>query len=192
MKKILILLGNPDKETFSGSLADEYERGAKDGGFEVRRVNIGDIDFDPILHKGYKVIQELEPDLIMVQENFRWADHIVIVYPNWWVTMPAVLKGLFDRMFLPGFAFKFDKKTRKLKKLLNGKSARIVVISGAYHPLMTRIKYGDYTNEIRKGILGFSGINPVKSTYFGPAEHCTDTKREIWKQKIYFLGKKGK
>ena len=78
-KKIFILLGNPDSETYSESLAKAYEEGAKEAGHEVRRVNLGDITFDPILHKGYKVIQELEPDLITIQKNIQWADHFVIV-----------------------------------------------------------------------------------------------------------------
>src|SRR3990167_320914 len=76
-KKIYILLGHPDKETLSGHFADIYEQEAKAAGHEVRRTNIGDLSFDPILHKGYKVIQELEPDLLKVQEDMRWAEHLV-------------------------------------------------------------------------------------------------------------------
>ena len=191
MKKIYILLGHPDKETFSGCLADEYESGARQSKYEIRRANIGELNFDPVLHKGYKTIQHLEPDLMEIQSNFKWADHIVIVYPNWWITMPASLKGMFDRMFLPGFAFKFNKRTRKVERLLRGKSARVIVVSGTHHPWTIRIKFGDFTNEIRKGILGFAGINPVKVTCFGPTERTSVNKRNNWKKYVYNLGKKG-
>ena len=189
-KKIFILLGHSDKNTYSGSLADSYEKGAKESGFEVRRTNLSDCSFDPILHQGYRVIQEVEPDLIKIQEDINWANHLVIVYPNWWNTMPAILKGMFDRIYLPGFAFNFNKRTKKVLQLLTGKSARVIIVSGSYHPLYIRIKFGDFTNEIKKGILEFAGISPVRISTFGPAERVSDEKRKKWKKKVYSLGKK--
>lgn len=192
MKKVFIILGHPDSETLSGALASEYERGAREGGCEIRRTNLGDINFDPILHRGYKVIQELEPDLVTIQGNIKWADHIVVIYPNWWFTMPAILKGMFDRMFLPHFSFRIDKKTHKAQGLLIGKTARVIIVSGTYSPLQIRLKFGDYTNEVRRGVLGFSGIKPVRVTSFGPSDLLGDKKKAAWKRKIYRLGKKGK
>lgn len=189
-KKILILLANPDPETFSGAMANEYQKGAEDAGHEVIRVNLGDLQFDPILHKGYKEIQALEPDLLDLQEKFRSAEHIVIVYPNWWTTMPALLKGLFDRMWLPGFAFNFNKETRKVEAHLKGRTARVVIISGSHSPLKTWWLFGDFTNEIQYGILEFAGIRTKVSAY-GPCEHVADTQREKWFQEMRKLGAKG-
>jgi len=192
MKKVFIILGHPDTDTLSGALADEYEKGAKESGCVVRRTNLGDIQFDPILHYGYKVIQKLEPDLLAIQENIKWADHIVIVYPNWWFTMPALLKGMFDRMFLPHFSFRIDKKTHKAHGLLMGKTARVIIVSGTYSPLQIRFKFGEYTNEVRRGVLGFSGIKPVLVTSFGPSDLLGGKAKEAWKRKVYQLGKRGK
>jgi NAD(P)H dehydrogenase (quinone) len=191
-KKIVVLLGNPQTESYTGALADAYAQGAQEAGHEVRRVNIGAMQFDPILHKGYKEIQALEPDLMKLQEDIRWADHFVVVYPNWWNTMPALLKGLFDRMWLPGFAFNFDKVTKKLIQRLTGKSARVIIVAGTQSPFMTWWKYGDFTNEIRRGILEFSGLNPVPLSAFGPAERVPETTKENWKKQVYELGKRGK
>ena len=195
-KNIFILLGNPNTKSSTGSFADEYEHGAKQAGHETRRMNISELSFDPILHKGYQVIQELEPDLISVQENFKWADHIVILYPNWWCSMPAILKGMFDRMFLPGFAFHFKKdkdgnQTGWTEKLLKGKSARIIVTTGM-HPLIVRFLYGDFTNELARGTLGFSGISPVRISVFGPCENTPERKRNKWKKEVFTLGTKAK
>lgn len=188
-KKIVLLLGNPDSETFTGVIADTYQKAAEEEGHEVARFNIGDMKFDPILHKGYKVIQELEPDLLRFQDALRAADHFVIVYPNWWCTMPAILKGLFDRVWIPGFAFNFDKKTKKCIQHLKGKTGRTIVVAGTYSPFMTWWLYGDYTNEIQHGILGFAGINTSVCT-FGPSEKVNEEKKSQWLKQVAAMGKR--
>lgn len=189
-KKIFILLGHPDKDTKCGYFADSYEKGAREGGYEVRRVNLGDLQFDPMLRKGYKVIQELEPDLKMVQENIKWCEHFVIFYPSWWSTMPALLKGMFDRIWLPCFAFNFNKDRWGWKKHLKGRSALVVVTSDS-HPFIARILMGDTTNEIKKGILKFAGFSPVSILKVGPLKNISQEKKEKWAKSLFKLGKGG-
>jgi putative NADPH-quinone reductase len=170
-------------------MADHYQVGAEDAGHTVVRVNLGQLQFDPILHKGYKEIQHLEPDLVDLQEKFKAADHIVILYPNWWCTMPALLKGLFDRFWLPGFAFNFNKETKKIEKHLTGKTARVIILSGSHSPFQTWWQFGDYTNEIQYGILEFAGIRTFVEP-FGPCEKVDDATREKWLKKVENFGKK--
>ena len=178
MRRILILVGHPDSDSFNVRLANAYADGAKERGHEVRRVNIGDLKFDPILHQGYKVIQELEPDLKQLQEDIKWCQHFVIFYPSWWSTMPALLKGLFDRMWLPGFAYKFDQNGFTWTKLLKYRTARVFVTSDA-HPWIARIIFGDTTNEIKKGILWFAGFR-VSVKKIGPLKKISDSRKEKW------------
>ncbi len=189
-KKIFILLGNPDVDTFSGRVATAYQEAAVSVGHEVRRLNLGELSFDPILHNGYKRIQELEPDLLKIQESIMWADHFVVIYPNWWCTMPALLKGMFDRMWLPGFAFNFDKKTKKVIKLLKGKTARVIIVAGTHSPFRTWLKFGDFSNEISRGTLGFAGMDVSVSTY-GPIEKCPQNKLDECLAKVATLGRLG-
>lgn len=189
-KKIFLILGNPDTEGFSGKIATTYAEAAVAAGHIVERINLSELAFDPILRKGYKEIQPLEQDLVMIQKKWKVADHVVIIYPNWWCTMPALLKGMFDRMFLPGFAFKFDKQTKKVNRLLSGKTARVIVVAGTDSPFMTWLKFGDYTNEIQHAILGFAGMK-AKVTTFGPADRVSDDKRTKWLQTVAKLGRRG-
>jgi NAD(P)H dehydrogenase (quinone) len=189
-KKILVLCGHPDKESFTGYMCDHYQVGAEDAGHLVTRVNIADLNFDPILHMGYKTIQTLEPDLVALQERFKEADHIVIAYPNWWCSMPAILKGLFDRFWLPGFAFNFNKESHQVEKHLKGKTARVIIISGSHSPFKTWWNFGDFTNEIQYGILEFAGIRTAVSPY-GPSEKVDSIKREKWLREAEVMGRKG-
>ena len=189
------MLGHPNPgPTLSGEMALLYETAAKAAGHEVRRFDVGEMKFDPILHLGYKAIQPLEPDLIALQEAIKWCDHFVIIYPNWWCTMPALLKGMFDRMWLPAFAFSMRKNkqgrlTIGWKKLLKGKTARVFVLSGS-HPLLLWLFFGDYTNEIKKGILWFAGFK-VKLSLMGPSDQAPEWLKNDWRRKAARLGKWG-
>lgn len=194
-KKILILLGHPDKETLSGDMATCYADAARTAGHSVRRINIGEMEFDPVLHRGYRIIQPLEPDLIRLQGDVKWCDHLVVIYPNWWSTMPASLKGLFDRAWLPGFSFRWRKDaqgrpTMFWDKLLTGRSARVIVLAGT-RPFLVRLTVGDFTNEIGNGILAFSGFSPVRITTFGPSETMSQRTRDRWCRKVAEFGHKG-
>ena len=193
-RKILLLLGHPDKSGMCGSLADAYESGAKEGGHDVRRMNIGEMQFDPILHKGYRAIQELEPDLKAFQENITWADHFVVVYPIWWVGMPAILKGLFDRAWLPGSAFRYIKLSNGIRtifwhRLYVGKTARIIMTSGT-RPFLVRFLPGNVNAQLRWGILWFAGFK-VWTLWLGPSENTPEKTKTRWLQKVRRLGVSG-
>lgn len=186
-KKVFILLGHPDTDSMCCKFADSYAVGAYESGFEVRRMNIGDMKFDPILHCGYKCIQELEPDLLKFQENVRWCDHFVIIYPSWWSTMPALLKGIFDRAWLPGFAYKFLPSGFGWKRLLKGRTATVFITSDS-HPILARFLFGDNVNEIRDGILWFAGFKP-KIKKCGPMKKISEEKKNLWIEKFRIYGK---
>lgn len=189
-KKIYILMGNPDKEgTLSAHIADVYETSAKTAGHEVRRTNIGDLTFDPILHKGYRAIQELEPDLKKVQEDMQWCEHFVLVYPLWWAGTPALLKGLIDRIFLPRFAFHFHKDGLGWDKMLSGRTARVIIAMKS-HPFLEHFMFGDVTNEVGKAVLGFAGFK-VSTTEIGNSEKLRDGDRTALDKRIDALGKRG-
>lgn len=195
-KKIVILLGHPDTsgETLSHNLAIIYEAAAKKAGHEVKFFTLADMQFDPILHKGYRSIQDLEPDLKTFQEALKWCDHFVLIYPNWWSTMPALLKGLFDRMWLPGFAFGYYKggmmgHLNLWKRYMKHKTARVFVLS-ATHPLLIWLFIGDYTNEIKKGVLWFVGFR-VNVDRFGPSEKVPEWLKNRWRHRVARLGRLG-
>ncbi len=184
-------MGNPDKEgTLSACFADLYQKEATAAGHEVRRMNLGDLQFDPILHKGYKEIQALEPDLVTVQENMKWADHFVLVFPLWWSAMPALLKGMWDRMFIPGFAFHFHKDHMGWDKLMTGKTARVIILSKNW-PILTRSLFGDFTNEISRALLGFAGYK-VRVTEIGHSEGMAEDRKQHWEKKVAELARKGR
>ena len=198
-KKILLLLGHPDKSGMCGAIADTYEKSAREAGHSVDRLNIGQMRFDPVLHKGYRERQELEPDLCRFQELVTACDHFVIIHPIWWVGMPAGLKGLFDRAWLPGSAFRYmkmsggmpgaGKRTIFWHRLFRGKTARIIVTSGT-SPWLVRFLPGNVNAQLKWGILWFAGFS-VRTTWFGPAEDVPESRKARWLAQVAELGREG-
>lgn len=186
-KRILVILGHPDTNSLNGALADEYARGATLAGASVRRLALGSLAFDPILRYGYKQLPDTEPDLKWAQESISWAEHLTFVYPVWWAGVPSLLKGFIDRVFLPGFAFRY-RKGLAYERLLAGRSARLIVTTDApvwYHKWFLG---APDIRSLRKGTLEFSGIKPVSTTVFGPVRSSTSAIRQGWLDRVNRLG----
>jgi putative NADPH-quinone reductase len=190
MNKVLIINGHPDKKSFCFALAESYKKGADTNGGQCQLVHLIDLNFNPILTNGYRLISELEPDLLKIQQDILKANHLVFVYPNWWATFPALLKGFFDRVFIPNFAFKYHDKGPLWDKLLKGKTARLIVTMDTpkwYYCLVNR---SPGHNAMKIGILEFSGIKPVRITAFTPVKSSNDLKRQKWLKEVEELGRR--
>lgn len=188
MKKILIINGHPNKESFNFGIAESYRKGAVESGAEVKEIIIAELDFNPNLQFGYQKIMQLEPDLIQAWEKIVWADHLVWIHPVWWGGLPAITKGFIDRLFLPGYAFRYRKNSVWWDKLLKGKTAHIITTldqPGLYYRLM----FGrPSVNQLRKSVLQFCGIKPVKVTYIGIIKTSDENQRKIWLNKVKLAG----
>ncbi len=183
-KNITVILGHPDSNSYCGALASAYVQAAAEAGHSVKFFKLGDAQFDTTLHHGYQNRQELEPDLKEIQDSITWAKHLVFIYPIWWGAMPSLLKGFFDRVFLPGYAFKYRDNSQFWDKLLAGRSAHAIVTMDTppwYYCLIYKMP-GHH--QIKKTILEFCGIKPVKITSLGPIRHASPAQREKWLQQV--------
>ena len=188
MKNIVVINAHPDKESFCFALAESYKMGAYKSSANVKLIHLIDLKFNPILTFGYRKISELEPDLVQIQEDILWANHLVFVYPNWWSTFPALLKGFIDRVFVPGFAFKYRENSPFWDKLLKGKTARLIVTMDTpiwYYWIINR---NAGHNAMKIGVLEFCGIKPVKIKVFSGIKTSDEAKRKKWLNEVEQLG----
>ena len=187
-KKILIILGHPDLDSYNYALFNAYKKGALASGAEVRELIIRDLNFNPNLSFGYRKRTELEPDLIAAQDAILWANHLVWIYPVWWGSLPGILKGFIDRVFLPGFAFQKREGSIWWDKLLKGKSARIISTLDQPAWYYWLVYNAPSNNAMKKLTLQFCGINPVKTTTIGPLRLSKESFRINWLKKVEKLG----
>ncbi len=187
-KKILVILGQPQRHSYGGALMQAYVEGARAAGAEVKELYLGEIKFTACASTTLQHPVELEPDLRDAQAAIKWADHLVFVYPIWWGTIPALLKGFIERVFQTGFAVNFREKSPLWDKLLTGRSARLIVSLNT-PPWIYRWYFGrPGHNTMKKTILGFCGVKPVRITEIGPIRGSTEAKRGKWLKQVHALG----
>jgi putative NADPH-quinone reductase len=181
---IAIIQGHPDPAGghFGHALAAAYAEAAKAAGHEVRTIDVAQLEFPPL--RSAADWQAAPPAAInRSQETVKWADHLLIVFPLWLGDMPALLKGFFEQVLRPTFAFDESRKGRLPKKLLKGRSARIVVTMGM-PAFFYRAYYRSHSvKNLKRNILEFCGVSPVRTTLIGMVEG-KPAAREAWLAKM--------
>ncbi|RIJ32063.1 NAD(P)H-dependent oxidoreductase [Henriciella algicola] len=187
--RIFIWVGHPRETSLSHGLADAFQQAAEEAGAEVRRMNLCDMEFDPDLTEGYHARKVLEPCLEIWRENTLWAEHLVWLYPQWWGGMPAKMKGVIDRCFLPGYAMAYHEKGPWWDRLLAGRSADIFMTSDAPVVFDAFSYRRAAKNQVERTVLNFAGVKPRKTFQFGPVKTAKPAKIEAWIRRAAARGK---
>lgn len=193
-KKITIIQGHPDPQGnhFCHALAKAYAEGAESAGHEVKIIEVAQIDF-PLLRTQEDFDHGEVIDAIKnVQRIIQETEHLVIVYPLWFGSLPAYFKAFLEQVFRPGFAANKSTTGGLWEKLLSGRSARIIVTM-AMPAFIYRWYYLAHSlKSLKRNILGFCGIGPIEDTLIGMVEQLDDTKKKKWLSKMYRLGAVGR
>jgi putative NADPH-quinone reductase len=191
-RRITIIQGHPDpsERHLCHALADAYRAGAEEAGFEVRAIEVAQLDFPWISSKADFEHGPRPPAIAEAQSVIRSSDHIVIVYPLWHGTLPALFKAFLEQVFRYDFAFEPGPGGR-YRKLLAGRSARIVVTMGM-PALAYRWYFGAHgLKSLEQNLLKFAGIRPVRATLLGRVEQVDPTTRTRWIERLQDLGRRG-
>ncbi|PMN87528.1 NAD(P)H-dependent oxidoreductase [Enterovibrio norvegicus] len=183
MKKVLVINANPKSQSFCKSIANSYALEAALV-HEVKQIHVCEMKFEISLEQGYESACELEPDLLSFQELVLWSEHIVIISPVWWGTLPAKFKGLIDRVFLPGFAFRYVEGKMFPEKLLLGRSSELFITLDTPPFWYKHFRGNTIYKQLKTSILDFSGIKNRCTTYFGPVVGSSSETRQEWLGKV--------
>lgn len=191
-KRILLIQGHPDggHHHLCDALERAYQDGAVSCGHEVRRIHISELDFPLLKSQEEWEHGQLPPALQSAQDDIRWAEHIVFFFPLWLGDMPAMLKGFLEQVARPGFAFgaAVGNTSMRTKGLL-GRSARLVVTMGMPGILYRLYFRAHSIKSIKRNMLQFVGIEPVKDSIVGMAAQMTPQKAGRWFARMGALGR---
>ncbi len=189
MTRIAIIDGHPDpdRKHFVHALADAYAEGARDY-HQVDRIDVGSLDF-PLLRSaddwrdGSPV-----PAIADAQHKIRAARHLVFLYPMWLGDVPALFKGFLEQVARPGFAIA-QTENGFPKRLLKGRSARIVVTMGMPSKIYTLFYRAHSLKSLERNILRLAGIGPIRHSVIGNVEGSSEERR-AWLNTMRELGAK--
>jgi len=190
-KRILIIDGHPDAvaEHYLHALSTAYRDGAVAAGHKVRSIIVSELRFPLLRSQSEFESAELDESMRRCQADLTWAEHVVILFPLWLGSMPALLKGFFERLLRPGFAFPRD--SRGWTGLLTGRSARIIVTMGMPALWYRWFFRAHSLKSLKRNVLGFCGIGPVRMSLIGNVEGIGTARRGDWLARIHRLGHGG-
>jgi 1,4-dihydroxy-2-naphthoate octaprenyltransferase len=177
--RCLFILAHPRRKSLCGALFDALVQGARQGGVEVRTCVLSEMAFDPDVHTVSPEDQPLETGLASAQRDIAWAQHLVFVYPTWWGSFPARLKGFLDRTLTPGFAFR-HRADGHWDELLKGRTAELLTTMDTPPWVYRWIYRAPGHHTLATATLGFCGVRTVRRTVHGPVIGATREQRQQW------------
>jgi Putative NADPH-quinone reductase (modulator of drug activity B) len=191
--KVLIIYAHPNPQSFNHSILESFTKGLAEAGHAYEVVDLYAIKFNPCLSGedfGMFMQGKVSDDVRDQQEKVSQANGLVFIHPVWWIGLPAMLKGWFDRVFSMGFAYGYDEKTGDFQGLLKNKKALIINTAAAKEEEAKTIGWADILKKIEGDfMLKFNGIDNVQQVIFYNVNMTDDATRKGFLEKARDLGK---
>lgn len=182
---ILVVFAHPNPKSFGKGIVDTIKNTIEEKGDTVKVRDLYTIHFDPLLKPSdFEEFQSgtVPSDIKVEQDNIRWADTIIFVYPVWWAGMPAMLKGYVDRVFSYGFGYEYVNGSPV--GLLKGKRGLFFSTTRSPSDLYEQSgMHNSMKQAADQGIFTFCGMDVINHIFFGAVPHVSDeTRKEYLKE----------
>jgi len=182
MSAALVIDGHPDARSLTAALARRYAEAHGD----ARVLALRDLAFDPNLRFGYRERMTLEPDLVEAREALHAARTIVVATPLWWGSVPALLKGFFDRSLLPQQEYRY-RPSGLPEGLLTAPHGRLILLADTpwYFTPFTGLPG---QTHVTRATMRFCGIRDVRTTRMLGVKDASPTRIGAWFDRAARLG----
>lgn len=182
----LVVFAHPNPNSFGKGIVDAAVKASEEKGADVRVRDLYEIGFEPVLKPADFVAFQsgkVPEDIRVEQEHIKWADVITFVYPVWWASFPAILKGYVDRVFSYGFAYEYVDGAPN--GLLKGKKGLFFSTTGTPNDIYAANgMHNSMKQTTDQGIFNFSGIEEVNHTFFGAVPYVPDEIRRDYLKEV--------
>ncbi|MGV3503471.1 MAG: NAD(P)H-dependent oxidoreductase [Adhaeribacter sp.] len=181
---VLVINGHPRENSFSQALVAAFAEGARQAGARLTCLDLHGLSFNPNVTHASPRHQEQEPAILQARDLIAQAQHLVFIYPTWWGTMPALLKGFIDRVFTAGFAFEETEGGTGYEPLLRGKTAQLITTMDTPGWVYQLVYRAPGHNAMRRAILEFCGFEMSRTLRLGPVRNSTLAQRRQWLDQV--------
>lgn len=169
----LVVVAHPDPESRTHHVARLVAGAIEDAGTAVTQADLHAEGFDPRFtladRRRYQATGPVPPDVLAEHERLDAVDDLVLVFPVYWWSMPAMLKGWVDRVFINGWAF--DDRTTPVARLLGRLTVHLVMLAGDDAQSFERRGYDTaISTQIVTGVLGYCGARTGTTVVLHEAE----------------------
>ena len=185
---VTLLTAHPVADSFCSTLAAAWSSGARAAGATVHHFDATALRFDPVVRGAHVTPADDEPDLAKVRAAVEVSQHVTWLFPTWWVGLPAAMKGLVDRLLLPGWAFKYEGGALP-RGLMAGRSTRYVTTMDSPRPWYWLAHHDAFGGSFGRGTLRYVGFSKVERTVLYGVRGMSPAVRAKWTARLEALGR---
>lgn len=190
----LIVFNHPYGGSFCGAILAAVERGLKTGGHKCRVINLDQDDFDPVMRSkdllafvgagraGADALDAIDDQVREYKEHLEWAEHLVMIFPIWWMTTPAMTKGFIDKVIFPAIAY--DMKDGRLVSRLSLRKVTVITTMNTPADIYREVFGNPLEGSLIKGTFRQIGIENIEWTSLSEVKQVSRGQREAWLEEI--------
>ena len=190
----LIVFNHPYGGSFCGAILAAVERGLKTGGHKCRVINLDQDDFDPVMRSkdllafvgagraGEDALDAIDDQVREYKGHLEWAEHLVMIFPVWWMTTPAMTKGFIDKVIFPAIAY--DMKDGRLVSRLSLRKVTVITTMNTPADIYREVFGNPLEGSLIKGTFRQIGIENIEWTSLSEVKQVSRGQREAWLEEI--------
>ncbi|MBQ2918475.1 MAG: NAD(P)H-dependent oxidoreductase [Bacteroidales bacterium] len=190
----LIVFNHPYGGSFCGAILAAVERGLKTGGHKCRVINLDQDDFDPVMRSkdllafvgagraGEDALDAIDDQVREYKGHLEWAEHLVMIFPVWWMTTPAMTKGFIDKVIFPAIAY--DMKDGRLVSRLSLRKVTVITTMNTPADIYREVFGNPLEGSLIKGTFRQIGIENIEWTSLSEVKQVSREQREAWLEEI--------
>ena len=193
--KTLIVYYHPYEGSYCHAILEAVKVGLKKGGHPHKTIDLLRDAFDPVMHekdlKAFVVYgrtgditqSDVDPLVLHYKKKLEWAERIVMIFPIWWMNVPAMMKGFIDKVIFPGVAYNME-GAEMVSRLHSFKQVTIISTMNTPADIYRDQFNNSLEGSLVKGTFNQIGIHDVEWISINMVKQSGREKREVWLEEI--------